>query len=524
MNQTLAPEIQSAPSVPLRALTLSLAALTTAVGVAVLSPQALLEQEILAWVLALVPALLLAHYRTWPAVTITLAVAMVVLCLAQVATMVFGVSFTGSPLILFVVAPYIAIALGAGWFSEVRRYASEQARADEALRRLEKALETMQLGVTITDLDGRIVYANPAEARMHGFTVDELINRDVGVYARPGARKPLTQEQVSELRSRSRETTNTRRDGSVFPVHLRSDVVQSATGDVVGVVTTCEDITERKRADDLLRGSLKQLREAQLQLFQAEKLESIGRMAAGVAHEVKNPLMTILTGVKILSKRLAGADEPVRVLLGDMTDAVGRADTIIGGLLNFSRERALDAKPTDLNDIVERSLLLVKHELDKAQIHVTRQLDQSLPALALDEFKIEQVLVNVLTNAIHAIGEVGEITVRSSAKTLALGANVGYRQTDRYIPGERVVMVQVDDTGPGIPEQLEGKIFDPFFTTKPTGVGTGLGLSVCRQIVEMHGGTVELANREPHGVRATIMLKTDRTEADDGETPGSARR
>ena len=183
----------------------------------------------------------------------------------------------------------------------------------------------------------------------------------------------------------------------------------------------------------------------------------------------------------------------------------------------------LDTTLTDLNAIVARSLLLVKHQLDKARILVTRELDQSMPALALDEFKIEQVLVNVLTNAIHAIGEAGEITVRSSTRALALGGYVGYGETDRYIPGERVVVIEIDDTGSGVPEQLEGKIFDPFFTTKPTGVGTGLGLSVCRQIVEMHGGTIELANREPNGARVTIMLKTERTEADDGEAANSAR-
>ena len=215
---------------------------------------------------------------------------MVILCGAQIASMVFGLSIEGSSFILFVIAPYIAIALGAGWFSEVRRYAGEQKQAADELRRLETALETMQIGVSITDLDGRIVYTNPAEASMHGFTVDELINQDIGVYAPPGTRKPLTRDQLSELKSRNRETTNVRRDGSVFPVHLRSDVVENASGEVLGVVTTCEDITERKQTEDRLRGSLEQLRAAQLQVIQAEKLESIGRMAAGVAHEVKNPL------------------------------------------------------------------------------------------------------------------------------------------------------------------------------------------------------------------------------------------
>ena len=365
------PRVQTASSVPLRALTLSLLALTAAVAAALFSPEDLLEQEILAGVLALVPALLLAHYRKWLVVSVLIGVGMVILCGAHVWSIVFGLSIEGSPFILFVVAPYIAIALGAGWFSEVRRYAGEQKRAEETLRRLETALETMQIGVSITDLNGRIVYTNPAEASMHGFTVDELINQNLGVYAPPGTRKSLTQDQLTELQSRSRESTNARRDGSVFPVHLRSDAVRNASGDVVGVVTTCEDITERKQTEDRLRGSLEQLRAAQLQVIQAEKLESIGRMAAGIAHEVKNPLMRILTGVKILSKRLADTEEPIRVLLEDMTEAVGRADAIIGGLLNFSRSRELDTHPADLNAIIERALLLVKHQLSTGRTRVT---------------------------------------------------------------------------------------------------------------------------------------------------------
>jgi len=168
--------------------------------------------------------------------------------------------------------------------------------------------------------------------------------------------------------------------------------------------------------------------------------------------------------------------------------------------------------------IIDRALLLVKHQLATSQTRVTRELAQSLPPLILDEFKIEQVFVNLFTNAIHAIDGGGEITVRSSATRLVgPGDDVGYRQTDRYVPGERVVLVQVDDSGPGIPEQHAAKVFDPFFTTKPTGVGTGLGLSVCQQIVDMHGGSIEIANREVGGARVSIMFKLDQAESGNGK-------
>jgi signal transduction histidine kinase len=366
----------SVQSVPLRALGLSLMAMTAAVSAAVFWPQALLNQEILAGGLALIPALLLAHYRGWPIVSILLGVGLVALIIIHLSPLYFGASFGGPFLILFVVAPYISIALGAGWFGEIRRYQTE-------------------------------------------------------------------------------------------------------------------------------------LRATQLQLIQSEKLDSLGRMAAGVAHEVKNPLMVILTGAKVLSKRLAGADESTRMLLQDMTEAVERANKIIGGMLNYSRDTGLDLAPADLNAIVEKSLGFVKHELDNAGIVVVKNLHASLPLLPLDEFKIQQVFVNLFTNAVHAMGHDGEVLVTTSLETLTRGTNIGYRKTDRYRPGERVALVRIEDSGPGIPLEHLEKVFDPFFTTKPTGRGTGLGLSVSRQIVEMHGGTVEVSNRDVGGARVTIILKLD---------------
>ena len=366
----------SVHAVPLRALALSLVAMTVAVAAAVFWPQALLDQEILASGLALIPAILLAHYRGWSVVSILLGVGLVAVTILHVVPVYLGVSVRGPFLILFVVAPYISMALGTGWVGEIRRYRAE-------------------------------------------------------------------------------------------------------------------------------------LRVTQLQLIQSEKLDSLGRMAAGVAHEVKNPLMMVLTGVKVLSKRLGNADESTRRLLKDMTEAVERADKIIGGMLNYSRDQALDLAAVDLHATIGQSLLLVKHELDQARIIVVKDLHESLPVLQLDEFKIQQVFVNLLTNAIHAIESDGEIRLTTSLETLTRGTYVGYRKGDRYVPGERVAIIRIEDSGPGIPQEHLRNIFDPFFTTKPTGRGTGFGLAVSRQILEMHGGTIDIGNRETGGARVTLTLKID---------------
>ena len=220
----------------------------------------------------------------------------------------------------------------------------------------------------------------------------------------------------------------------------------------------------------------------------------------------------------------AAADETTRVLLQDMTEAVSRADKIIGGLLSYSREGELDLAPVDLNTTLDASLLLVKHELDKGRIRIIKDLDHSLPMLQLDQFKIQQVFVNVLTNALHAIEHDGEVQLRTSLETRTSGRRVGYRHGDLFTPGERVAMVQIDDSGPGIPDAHLGKIFDPFFTTKPTGIGTGLGLSVCQQIVEMHSGTIEIENRSEGGASVTIFFKIGKKEQSNAEKTSPPRR
>lgn len=158
--------------------------------------------------------------------------------------------------------------------------------------------------------------------------------------------------------------------------------------------------------------------------------------------------------------------------------------------------------------MVEQSLLLVKHELDKSRITLVKKFADTLPPLMLDRFKTEQVLVNLFTNAIHAMPDGGMLTVKTGLRPLAGGAAGNHK---------RAVVVEVDDTGTGIPKDKLEKIFDPFFTTKPTGKGTGLGLSVARQLIEMQRGRIEIRNRDEGGVRATLVFEPYEEENDNGQ-------
>jgi signal transduction histidine kinase len=218
-------------------------------------------------------------------------------------------------------------------------------------------------------------------------------------------------------------------------------------------------------------------------------------------------------GINYLSKSIQTTDENVPIVMEEMSHAIKRADTIIAGLLEFSTPSKMDTKPDDINTIITRSLGLVKHELDKHHITVERKLAGNLPPVLVDRNKVEEVFVNVFTNAVHAMATGGTLTVRSYAKTMdatKIQRDAGNRSGVRLRSGDSVVVIEVDDTGHGIPEDKIQRVFDPFFTTKPTGIGTGLGLTVVRKILELHSGTIELANRREGGVRATIVLKADR--------------
>jgi signal transduction histidine kinase len=252
------------------------------------------------------------------------------------------------------------------------------------------------------------------------------------------------------------------------------------------------------------------LRAVQMQLVEAEKLRTVGRLAAGVAHEVKNPLAILMRGLDFLSQSLEQPDETLTAILKDMQDAIQRANAVIHGLLDFSAPHQLEAQPEDLNLIIRQALFFVKHLLDEHHIRTDLAMAPDLPLCRLDRQKITEVLVNLFDNAIHAMANSGMLTVRTAAKTLTgIGANVGGNMIDRFQIGDRVAVVEIEDTGPGIPADKLDKIFDPFFTTKPTGQGTGLGLAVCKTIIELHRGSIEIRNRDGGGILVTLMFKVE---------------
>jgi signal transduction histidine kinase len=239
------------------------------------------------------------------------------------------------------------------------------------------------------------------------------------------------------------------------------------------------------------------LKNAQMMLIQTAKLESIGRLAAGLAHEVKNPLAVIQLGVDFLSRTTPPDNREAIETVQEMGDAVQRADTVIKGLLNFSRSEKLALVALDLNALIEESLVLVRHEFSKNRIALEKNLATGLPKVGLDQGKVKQVFINMFMNAVQAMGSDGSLSVKTFVEPAVTGPK----------PLNAQVVVLIEDTGSGIPVDKLDKLFEPFFTTKPVGSGTGLGLSVSKNIIELHGGSINIGNRSGvRGVAVTIKF------------------
>lgn len=229
------------------------------------------------------------------------------------------------------------------------------------------------------------------------------------------------------------------------------------------------------------------LQDTREELVRKEKLASVGQLAAGVAHEINNPLGTILLYADLMHKELP-PDDPRRNDLKMIMDETMRCKRIVGDLLNFARQRQLAVKPTDVNGLIRKTLGEVAIQPTFRRVQIITDLAPDLPLIQADEAQLRQVIVNLVLNAIDAMDDMGQLTV-----------------TTRQVPGDMIEM-SFRDTGCGIAEEHLGELFTPFFTTKPVGQGTGLGLSIIYGIVKMHRGQITVQSKVGEGTTFTVTL------------------
>ena len=342
--------------------------------------------------------------------------------------------------------------------------------------RFRTILESMPQAVVLADEQFRLAQANPAARRLW-----KRLGLSTSGGLPPFLARLGIEEPVEAVRSGARDVADVQ---ITHEDRVLTLTVSPLAGDAPGgrgVVLVLADITERSRM--------------QRQLAQSERMSSLGQMISGVAHELNNPLASILGYAQLVA---AKTDDPgIARRLGVLHREAERCRRIVENLLSFARRRDPERRPLSLNEVVRSVLGLMGYQLRVNGIEVRTELDPDLPAVRGDVHQLQQVLVNLLTNAQHAIlavAEGGQVRVRTS-----MAAN-----------GDALLVVS--DSGPGVPMEIRERVFDPFFTTKEEGKGTGLGLSLVYGIVAAHGGTIALESPDSGGASFRLALPVCRDE------------
>jgi PAS domain S-box-containing protein len=379
--------------------------------------------------------------------------------------------------------------VGEGQLFVFARDITERRRAEEALRDSEeksrKMFESVSDSISVIDLSGIITQTNQRTVEIHGFSSrEEMVGMNAFDLVAPRDRERIARNMRQALKRgiiRDQEYTLLRADGSEFPAELSTSVLKDASGKVTSHITIARDITERKQAEE-------REKELQKELLLSSRLASIGELAAGIAHQINNPL----TGVLGFSQRLLrkSTDQETNQDLKRIYTEAERAAKVVQNLLTFARRRQPQKQDSDINEILESALELRAYELTTSNIEVVTDLAPGLPELMLDFQQIQEVFLNIILNAEQAMTEAnggGKLTIKTKERK-------GYIRTT------------FTDNGPGIPAKNLEKIFDPFFSTKGEKGGTGLGLSVCHGIISEHGGRIYARSKPGEGATFFIEL------------------
>jgi PAS domain S-box-containing protein len=393
---------------------------------------------------------------------------------------------------------------------------TEYKRAEQALRESQERLSLVIRGSNDGIWDWNVItneaYFSPRWKGMLGYEDDEienhfssweqLIHPDDHDSALTRVRAYFSGEiPAYELEHRLRH-----KDGSYRWILARGVVLRDASGKPTRMAASHVDVTELRNAAECLRRANLELQETQSQLIQAARFESIGTLAAGVAHEVKNPLQTILMGLHYLTQKLAVPDEDVALALSDMRESVARANAVISDLLTLSKGSEFQMSSERLNGIIQHSLRLLHSQMDAAGVTTVLNLAPDLAPAEMDKRRMEQAFLNLFLNSIQAMPTGGVLTVSTRVLVRDQDGPSIPPLFRKFKPGQKLLVVEVKDTGIGIKEEDLPRVWDPFFTTKPVGVGTGMGLPMAKMIIDRHGGAVAIENAPSGGVLVTIVL------------------
>jgi len=389
-------------------------------------------------------------------------------------------------------------------FRDLTKHKGLWAKLLEERNRAQQYLNIAGAIIIAIDEKGIVTLINKKGCDVLGYQEEEITGKswfDLGVPEKVREKRKETFRKVmagEEQEVEDYENTVLTKSGEERIIAWHNTTLIDEKDHIIGTLSSGEDITKRK--------------EAEVELIRAEKLASLGQLAASVAHEVNNPLAGILVYTTLLLKKYQEkklqTEETENQLL-KVKKELERTSRIIRNLLDFSRQSDADMRPIEVNKVVEAALLLVRHQISLENIRLELTLGKDLPLVFAGFDQIQQVLINIILNAIQAMPEGGKLSIATSvAKNIRINKSL-----------KNTVRIDVTDTGVGIPKENLGKLFTPFFTTKEKGKGVGLGLPVVHGIIERHKGKIEVASELNKGTTFTIYL-----EAIDGKESDHTRR
>jgi len=351
---------------------------------------------------------------------------------------------------------------------------------------LEKLLQSAPDCVVAADMTGKIFLFNESAVELFGYSLEEALNdlnvRDI--YSGDGAYDVMKAMRGENYGGKGRLMTYhvdaLVKSGEEIPISLYAAVIYE-NGEEIASIGFFHDLRARKRIR-------KELENTQVQLLQAEKMASLGKLSAGVAHQINNPLGGIILFAKLILEEYdleAGVKNDIERILRD----ADRCRKIVKELLEFTRQTRHLMQPNDLNRALERTLFLLESQALFQNIEVKKNFDENLPTANSDVQQMYHLFMNLILNAVQAMDGKGTLALKTTAKT-----------------DKNKVQIEIADTGPGIPEEALPHLFEPFFTTKEEGKGTGLGLSLAYNIVENHGGSIAAENNPDQGANFIIKL------------------
>ncbi len=349
----------------------------------------------------------------------------------------------------------------------------DAAREAEAL--LRKVLEACPTSLTMSRVaDGQVIYRSPAATELLGTAKSSFSH-----FAHSEDRADFVTALLPDARVDNMRVTGVRADGELFPADLSARLIDYRGEDVI--VSNTEDLSKELA----VQAELDRQRD---QLFQAEKLSALGELLAGIAHELNNPLSIIAGNAEILLEELENSPQERRV--EKLSQAAQRCIRIVRSFLSLAREEPLDLKPVQISELVANAVDAVMPDAEKSRVSLIVKMADPGPNVLADEVQLTQVLINLLTNGVHAIAEAG----------------VGDAVSIGWSISKDALCLSVSDNGAGVPDEIKTRIFDPLFTTKQAGKGTGVGLAFCHRIVTAHRGTIRLEQLKGQGARFIMEL------------------